>query len=288
VAPTVTPRKESTLLVRIERPGPVDAVYLTDSPEPLGFLGLTWLPEQIRIPPVEARVDLNEKEREVHLPFDSRWPNLTATIGVLTSGIPIGRVRVDAWELFDGEEIDQLIGGFVSKVSKNPKREKGKIALYVASPKTDFDGVVGLPVSPHCTWAYGGAGCQKFLTSDPDITVPLAFIASIDGNQVSIFDPDLRIVTKANGFPQPPRWWEGGFVEYDGVRVTFSEWEHGTNVFTTSSRLPDFWLGQIVHLQAGCYGSPQACFERANTGNFGGLGIKSPLRHPIFEDAVAE
>lgn len=85
---------------------------------------------------------------------------------------------------------------------------------------------------------------------------------------------------------QPPGWWVGSMLCRNGLRISIKEWRWqyggamGSNVFILSRTPPADWDGSSIFLRLDCSRDQQACADRANSDNFGGLGRDIPPYNP--------
>jgi hypothetical protein len=88
---------------------------------------------------------------------------------------------------------------------------------------------------------------------------------------------------------QPVGGGVGGLVCRNGLRLPIQEWRwqygaaQGSNFFILHRTPPEDWDGESVFLRLDCSRDKQACADRNNSDNFGGLGRDIPAYNPTID-----
>jgi hypothetical protein len=75
----------------------------------------------------------------------------------------------------------------------------------------------------------------------------------------------------------------------NGLRLPIQEWRwqygaaQGSNFFILHRTPPEDWDGESVFLRLDCSRDKQACADRNNSDNFGGLGRDIPAYNPTID-----
>lgn len=92
-------------------------------------------------------------------------------------------------------------------------------------------------------------------------------------------------VSIGSSYNTDDRYFERGFMSYQGLRIPIRIWRKATaTVFTLIRRPPSSWLNKTVLVFAGCDKSTGTCDRRyGNLEHFRGNGYAIPAYNPWFE-----
>lgn len=161
--------------------------------------------------------------------------------------------------------------GFLAKAIRNYNQQRDMVRLEFLSVKTKLNVPLGLAANPQCPWVFGDKNCKI----DAVALEQTANLTAIDQNVVTL-----------TGFASPSdRYWERGFVSFDGLSIGIRIWRQADpNTFHLNTRPPQAWLNQTVTLRPGCDKTIETCRARwANESEFGGFGYGIPSYQPLYE-----
>lgn len=162
--------------------------------------------------------------------------------------------------------------GRASVIELNPDGEEGVAKLTLLNPKQRTESPLDNLALERCRNDFGsGKVCQFGLSTADDPGT----LTAISRNSVTI----TGLPTRAN------RWYEDGYVEYQGLRIKIRYWTSGTS-FVLTQVPPVQWeetLPLSVDVYPGCDRSVANCKTFGQTPNFRGIGIDIPEFHPVFQ-----
>lgn len=297
-------KKQSTVLIKLVA-GPLQA-HATLNKSPIFFDGQTYTPEpaiDIKLP--KQGISLEEEPCIITLPLARTLNTDIRTIAEMLGSMrssPLVKVFITSIRQATKDETvyEHLYAGVLDKSRKNPSKKRQQIELEFL-PELHYrleDVSLGRRADPDCDLIFGGPGCgvdtsQFFSGAGPYANqirrawVNLSFQPYRNARMVSatINSSLMPGVTNAAITSQPEGWWIRSFLEADGVRVPIQEWQAGTNSFVLNRVPPLSWEtpGRSILLVPGCPRSAQACTDRNNINNFGGLGFGIPAYNPTIE-----
>lgn len=194
---------------------------------------------------------------------------LRAPLDTVTSPFAHARVDVTVWDC-DPSDLTRILvfSGKITKAVNAPGQRKGLGRVEVSGHRVEVQYPVGLPMMASCPWSLGDTTCCVDLTTYRQTRT----IASVTGRTL--------VVT---GLTSPSStYWLGGVISALGISIPIRS-VSGTTVIVRDFP-PASWVGASAVLTPGCDKSIVTCRDRfANEQRFGGIGIKAPLRNPLFE-----
>jgi len=166
--------------------------------------------------------------------------------------------------------------GKLLKTHRNPDGRPNIVSLEVANAKYFLDRSAGIPITPLCEWSFGDAHTCGF---NPLTVEETGTVVTIVKSALVITLPSYR------GHP----YWEGGYVEFDGLRIKIKSRQGST--FVLAQYPPKTWTDAlsvnqlIVKVVPGCDQKISTCHQVwHNIANFSGAGIAMPAYNPTFEN----
>lgn len=306
------PFLESVVIVDFSS-GTLPPICVSLTKSPVIFQGRVYRPEpSLKIDLPKQGGGLNEEPAKVVIPTNrpevhSALAQFATTISSLRA---FPRTIVRVIEILRTSTSDSrtlyLYEGIITKVQRNPSGRTNVMELDVETELHEglTDVSLGRRCDPQCDVIFGSNGCgvdnRKFfdtLTYYPNhvkktrkASVVVSFSGSDPRMVLLTLDPvvhpgaDNRTITE-----QPEGWWEASYLERGGLRMRVQSWVFrpyvgaGTNKFVLNQIPPPDWDGAVAALVLDCPRTPQACADRNNTINFGGLGHGIPAYNPTLE-----
>lgn len=194
------------------------------------------------------------------------------------------------------ETVDYLFDGQIQATRKFENEARNILTIEAIGDPGLAETTLGFALNSRCPFAFGSLGCMKegvripyHATNRPNGLALNAYVeifGSFRDHKIWVYtlDPALsgRLTTVPDG------WWEKGYLERDGLRLTIREWADGTHSFTTAMPAPQSWFGTVfdrrpVLLVPGCYGEVEDCRLRGQEERFGGFGYGIPANNPVTE-----
>ena len=306
------PFLESIVLVDFAM-GSKAKVCVSLSKSPTVFQGNIYRPEpSLKVELPKQGGGLSEEPAKITIPTNRPEVHnaLSQMASVLSSLRSFPRTIVRVIEILKTSTSDSktlyLYEGIITKVQRNPSGRTNVVELELETELHE-----GLPeislgrrCDPQCDVIYGSNGCgvnnRRFF--DAGTYYPYHFMQIRKASVVVSFDSsDPRLITLAMNpvahptadnrtiTRQPEGWWEASYLEKDGLRLRVQSWVYdatagqGTNKFVLNQIPPADWSGAVATLIHDCPRTPQACADRNNTNNFGGLGHGIPAYNPTLE-----
>lgn len=276
--------KEAYHLVSFVHAG--GAAYYTDWTSDVSFNGNDY----ISTPDMEVKLPANdglfgEQVCNVAVPKTSGDATNDTFADRISNGQPHAETTVTVVEIVrptvagPSQNTNTLFVGEISRARRNFRKRRDKIqisALPIKSRLADIS--LGLPTMHHCINRLGDDGCKVDMTGSPRRVS--AVITAIDGRKVTI-------QTNAAVEAQADRFYQRGFIQFEGLNVDTQDWRSADPLdFFMVRQVPDHWLNQVVVIVAGCDQTVETCRSRySNEDNFNGVGIAMPAYNPNFEDA---
>lgn len=290
---------------------PPICVSLTKSP--VIFQGRVYRPEpSLKIDLPKQGGGLSEEPAKIVIPTNR--PEVHSALASFAMAISslraFPRTTVRVIEILRTSTSDSrtlyLYEGIITKVQRNPSGRTNVVELDLETELHEGlpDISLGRRCDPQCDSIFGSNGCgvdnRKFFDSGTYYpnhlkkTRKASVLVSFDEDDPRmislLLDPvahpgaDNRTITE-----QPEGWWEASYLEKDGLRMRVQSWvfdtnvNAGTNKFVLNQIPPASWDGAVAILVLDCPRTPQACADRNNTANFGGLGHGIPAYNPALE-----
>jgi hypothetical protein len=207
------------------------------------------------------------------------------------------------------QKILYLYEGKLEKCTRNPDGKRHVVRAEFLSELVSGlkEASLGMRCDPECAFAFGKAGCwvDNSLYFNPSngsawpthinkvrraIVIP-SLITPYTSRQVSLLldttAPEHAGLSGPNAqlciTNQTTDWWVRSYLEKDGLKITIQEWKSQTALFTLNRIPPSYWEGTRVTLVIDCPKTSIACSARANSSNFGGIGIGIPAYNPTID-----
>lgn len=306
------PFLESIVLVDFAM-GTKAMVCVSLSKSPTVFQGNVYRPEpSLKVELPRQGGGLSEEAAKITIPTNrpevhSALSQMAATLSSLRS---FPRTTVRVIEILKTSTSDSkvlyLYEGIITKVQRNPSGRTSVVELELETELHEGlpDISLGRRCDPQCDVIYGSNGCgvdnRQFFdnaTYYPNhlkkirrASVVVSFdlsnprIVYLSMNQVAHPGASDLTITA-----QPEGWWEASYIEKDGLRLRIQSWVFdgnsgsGTDMFILNQIPPADWDGATATLIHDCPRTPQACADRNNINNFGGLGHGIPAYNPTLE-----
>ncbi len=217
---------------------------------------------------------------------------------LLSNGQPHAKVSIRIVVVLEsdtpGSPADQVLEMFKGTVTiaiRNYQRKAGRVGFKCATWKHDCARATGIPATKECAWRFQGYGCvvpdgvggftSTVTPSSPATQAPTLLTISLNKVTVDAVAGAPFLDLLGN----PTNLFHRGFMEFDDLKIGIRKWATTTPLdFHMEKPPPDNWIGQVVTLHQGCDKSVDTCFARyLNNKWFGGMGIRIPDYHPIFE-----
>lgn len=166
--------------------------------------------------------------------------------------------------------------GRMSETVRNANGRSDSVRIEAVSLKGRMGVPLGVPATPECQWIFRQAPCGADAAAE--LQEQTTYVTAIDGTELT-----------TTGIGRPTlgdNLYERGYVlnEIDGVTIDIRIWARATATRVVLVEPPPAtWLGQLVRLMPGCRGTTADCAMWGQTGKFGGMGIKIPNYHPVYE-----
>lgn len=305
------PLIESTILVDFTV-GTLPPVCVSLSKSSSLFQGRVYRPEPgLKITLPRQGGGLSEEPAKMVIP--SNRPEVHSELAAFATMIgslrPFARTVVRVIEILKTSESDTkvlfLYEGVITKVTRNPsgRSQVVEVELQTELHEGLSDISLGRRCDPQCDLVYGSNGCgvnNKLLfdnstyypnqlkqTRNASVIVSFtdnARLISVAMNPIIHPGADLRTITE-----QEPGWWDASYFMKDGLRLRVQSWvfntstQTGTELFLLNQTPPSSWEGAVATLVLDCQRTRQACSDRNNLSNFGGLGHGIPAYNPTLE-----
>lgn len=169
----------------------------------------------------------------------------------------------------------------LSQSTRNPTRRSGIAKFQFVTAKATMGTQMGIPANFQCAWTLFGRGCDLEVVEE---TATLVSIDATDPKKITMSDFTHPMVAPGG---TPGRFWRGGYVERDGIRIKIRDWDPTFNqIFHLVRKPPTVWTGIAdgIRLVAGCDKTIETCRERwDNEARFMGCGYRMVDYHPTHE-----
>ncbi len=301
-------------------PSAPNYLRICDASQNLSYKGQVFFGE----PALEVKLDwqgggLDEKPFNITLPTSRGLnPDLDTVVQEWSSPTPVSTIRVKVFEVLNTDIANEqrtihLASGTVKLSRRNPDGRPGVVQLEVHSVKSLLeDAKLGIQANAQCGWTFGGMGCglDTSLMFDAGTYFPnqsgrvrrcfvelYMFYSGVRTQAVTLHASAYRHpgITDQTITQQPNGWWVGGFLVRGGLSISIRDWfwnsqaNSGTTSFVLSKYPPKHWAydplkRNEILLVPGCAKTVEACRQRNNEINFGGVGYGIPAYNPIFEE----
>lgn len=202
----------------------------------------------------------------------------------LTNGDPFAPVEVTIYEVTlsaspgPSRTTATTFIGDMRQGGRNINGRRGMVRLIAQGDKQLMEVAMGQQVNHLCSNALGDARCQ--------VDMSVGFNSYFGQIQV-MDDRELTIDIAAMLTNDEDRYFERGYLSYQGLRIMIREWSAmDPSRFVLVRRPPASWLLATVLIASGCDKSIETCRSRyENEDHFNGPGYAIPAYNPWIEDA---
>ena len=175
-----------------------------------------------------------------------------------------------------------LFNGRAERARNRANNKRGHMAIEVLSLKSRLLTPLGVPADHHCAFWLFGPGCRAGGLSQGPHDQP-AVIDSLDGSIATVTSASVQTPTSPGG--NTDRFWERGYVEYEGLRIGIRKWVlTDPTKFHLRRRPPASWVGPTLNFVPGCHGTIEDCRDVwDNEDSAGHYGYAIPPYHPMIE-----
>lgn len=177
-----------------------------------------------------------------------------------------------------------LFKGKAQYVVKSAQGRRDTVVLRFTGIKSRLNVKLGLPGNHHCVWNLFAGGCGVLEA----LYRKTCEIATISGRVVTLSTPNVAVLTPTSPGGNVDRFWERGYFEFDGLKISINKWEATTpNLFYLKKPPPPTWLltgAGTIKIVPGCHKTIEDCRATWDAEQFFmGFGYACPSYNPTFE-----